>query len=641
MSKAKAKTPRVFVPLTKVDEEQRLVYGTITQEMLDKSGEVMDYTMSKPHFEKWSGDIHTASGGLSKGNLRVMHGLTVAGKLTELEFNDDDKSIEVCSKVVDDSEWEKVLEGCYTGFSVGGKYGKKWTEVIDGQQVKKFEAMPNEVSLVDNPCVPSATFSLVKADGHAEAIAFQVENDDEQWPGFAKAAGAEEEPATEEVKTEPAAEKPAAATAELDDGSAITNNMVVSKATEIAMAKADGTTWADHIGTAREELLKAFPPKKKDDAKKDDADASDGKKGKKKKGSDDEDKTDGGADEAAEGDDAKKADIAVVDRLAQVWKTSDGQTFDKKADAAEHEEALVKAAEANMTDAEKLAARLAKAMTPPTVVSAPDLFEDYDRLGKVVQALEQPFEDGQPKLEKGMYTVSRFANMLWDLGSLTRNIKKEGAVEDGDSSDATVSADMKAAMASLGESLKLYLSDQLTELLAGIDDDVCVETYDYYYRCSQENGDDQLAKDVCAVITDLRDPSREVRDELAKSFGYVAGELEVAEETIPETLQKRFEAMETENASFRKVAEDAVAQVETLAKRVQELADQPMPRAPNDAFIAHKEGDGQFLGKTAGSEEEKMAILQDMLKVHGAEGMATLMIKASQQRGQVLSLRQP
>ena len=74
MSKAKA---RVFVPLTKVDEEKRLVYGTITQEILDKLGEVMDYESSKPYFEKWSNEIHEASGGLSRdsgtGRLRGKH----------------------------------------------------------------------------------------------------------------------------------------------------------------------------------------------------------------------------------------------------------------------------------------------------------------------------------------------------------------------------------------------------------------------------------------------------------------------------------------------------------------------------------------------------------------------------------------
>src|SRR4051812_48550526 len=101
------KKARVFVPLMKVDEEQRLVFGKITAQEVDQSGEMMDYETSKPNFESWSAQIEAGSGGLSKGNLRVMHGLSVAGKLTDISYDDEDQSIEVCAKVVDDAEWNK------------------------------------------------------------------------------------------------------------------------------------------------------------------------------------------------------------------------------------------------------------------------------------------------------------------------------------------------------------------------------------------------------------------------------------------------------------------------------------------------------------------------------------------------------
>ena len=39
---------RLFVPIRKVDEEQRLVYGLATEEVVDKSDEIMDYATSKP-----------------------------------------------------------------------------------------------------------------------------------------------------------------------------------------------------------------------------------------------------------------------------------------------------------------------------------------------------------------------------------------------------------------------------------------------------------------------------------------------------------------------------------------------------------------------------------------------------------------
>src|SRR5690606_5462176 len=111
----------------------------------------------------------------------------------------ENKTIEVCSKVVDDAEWNKVLEGCYTGFSVGGKYGKKWNDKAeDGTSIKKYEAIPNEVSLVDNPCVPSATFSLVKADGAEEQVMFKAAADQSD-PGDENP----EQEVTEEVTDDP------------------------------------------------------------------------------------------------------------------------------------------------------------------------------------------------------------------------------------------------------------------------------------------------------------------------------------------------------------------------------------------------------------------------------------------------------
>jgi len=159
---------KIFVPLTKVDVEKRLVYGTLAAEELDRSGEVLDYASSKPHFQAWSGDIAKATEGKSVGNLRAMHGKVAAGKFTDLQFDDAARRIEAVAKVVDDTEWNKVLEGVYTGFSIGGKYGKTW----DDQGHRRYEAIPAEGSLVDYPCIPSATFKVVKADGSEEMRKF-------------------------------------------------------------------------------------------------------------------------------------------------------------------------------------------------------------------------------------------------------------------------------------------------------------------------------------------------------------------------------------------------------------------------------------------------------------------------------------
>jgi hypothetical protein len=159
---------KIFVPLTKVDIEKRLVYGTLAAEEPDRSQEVLDYASSKPHFEAWSSDISKATEGKSVGNLRAMHGKVAAGKFTDLHFDDEAKRIEAVAKVVDDTEWNKVLEGVYTGFSIGGKYGKTWTD----NGLRRYEAIPAEGSLVDYPCIPSATFKVMKADGSEELRKF-------------------------------------------------------------------------------------------------------------------------------------------------------------------------------------------------------------------------------------------------------------------------------------------------------------------------------------------------------------------------------------------------------------------------------------------------------------------------------------
>lgn len=159
----------IFARMTKVDEAQRTVTGVIANEALDRSGEVFDYESSKPLFEKWSSGIAKATDGKSVGNVRVMHSPAVAGVVKQLDMDDEAKAISVCAKIVDDNEWNKVLEGCYTGFSIGGSYARKW-KGDDGLQ--RYTADPVEVSIVDLPCNPDAQFSVIKADGAEELRKF-------------------------------------------------------------------------------------------------------------------------------------------------------------------------------------------------------------------------------------------------------------------------------------------------------------------------------------------------------------------------------------------------------------------------------------------------------------------------------------
>jgi hypothetical protein len=159
---------QLFMRLTKIDEEKRLVYGVATSEQPDRENEVCDYEGSKPYFQKWSESVQKDSQGKSKGNVREMHTLSACGTVEQIQFNDAAKQIEICAKVVDDAAWKKVKAGVYSGFSVGGRYAKTW----QAGGLTHYVADPVEVSLVDRPCVPNAVFQMVKANGVVEMRKF-------------------------------------------------------------------------------------------------------------------------------------------------------------------------------------------------------------------------------------------------------------------------------------------------------------------------------------------------------------------------------------------------------------------------------------------------------------------------------------
>jgi hypothetical protein len=164
---------KIFVPITKIDAARRLVYGVVTAEKPDASGEVCDYASTKPLYQQWSQKFASATDGKSLGNLRAMHGHVAAGKLIEIAFNDEEKQVEICGKVIDDAEWQKVEEGVYTGFSQGGRYLKRWSDPNE-RSLTRYTAEPLEVSLVDHPCLPEATFAVIKADGSTELRKFKT-----------------------------------------------------------------------------------------------------------------------------------------------------------------------------------------------------------------------------------------------------------------------------------------------------------------------------------------------------------------------------------------------------------------------------------------------------------------------------------
>jgi hypothetical protein len=149
-----------FMQLTKVDVAKKRIHGVFTAEVVDKSGEIADYDGTKAAIKAWSEEISKASKGKSKGNIRKMHGNEVCGKAVEIVYDDVAKAIHG-EVEVDDRTLEEADKGILNGFSIGGTYAKRWEDPAQ-KGVKRFIPKIAEVSVVDNPCVPSAIFDAIK-----------------------------------------------------------------------------------------------------------------------------------------------------------------------------------------------------------------------------------------------------------------------------------------------------------------------------------------------------------------------------------------------------------------------------------------------------------------------------------------------
>jgi len=161
-----------FAQIFKVDEAKHEVWGILTEETPDSMNEIFDYDSSKPYFEAWSERTKKVTNGLSLGALREMHQLIAVGKLIAMNCDDVLKRISIGAKVVDDDAWIKVTEGVLTGFSIGGRFVDTWKDKKN-KRLTRFTADPIEASLVDVPCLPTAVFESIKADGTVETKSFK------------------------------------------------------------------------------------------------------------------------------------------------------------------------------------------------------------------------------------------------------------------------------------------------------------------------------------------------------------------------------------------------------------------------------------------------------------------------------------
>lgn len=574
----------LLVPIYKVDEERRLVYGVATEEVLDKSHEIMDYETSKPYFEKWSQNAEKATGGQSLGNLRVMHQPIAAGKLTTISFDNDSKRIDIVAKVVDENEWQKVLEGVYTGFSMGGSYVKRWDDP-DVPGAKRFTANPCEISLVDNPCVPTAHFQVVKADGITEERMFKLY-----------------EPTSDEVS---------------------------ARATE--MAKAAGTgTWVDQIENAVAALKAehAAPPADDGEKKEEEADgeaASDDNKDDKTK---DDLKADDKKEEAdAEAEpEAKKATRADVEKtLRQVWQTADGRTHARKLDAIDHG---MGTPPASPVGAALAAAKAAIGGETPVVtvglVEAGAALVDF---AKVAEA---------HLMTKSLWHVGRLAELIESVSCIQSSLTYEKAAE-GD--DSTVPDDLAANISQLGKTFLAMAKEEMAELLAEVASRGAHADVATFALADDTRGliksigeDPELAKIGARNSTKDRDLLQKAHDSIV-----AAGAACVTEETgdmAKMVAGDELKKLADENTMLKGQITEALDGIRDLEKtftdRIEALRKEPTQMAPRTSVLEKTGGEG---GSSTGDGQSAVLIEELKKTSEGRSMLADAAIRASQQGG--------
>jgi hypothetical protein len=159
---------RLSMPIGKVDIERRMVSGFATLDNIDKQGDIVTTESSINAFKNF------------RGNLREMHQPSAVGKIVSFKedryFDPNEKKFysgvyvsAYVSKGAQDA-WEKVLDGTYTGFSIGGNI-KTWDDAFNEEMDKTIRVIKEydlyELSLVDSPANQFASIvSIEKQNGH-------------------------------------------------------------------------------------------------------------------------------------------------------------------------------------------------------------------------------------------------------------------------------------------------------------------------------------------------------------------------------------------------------------------------------------------------------------------------------------------
>lgn len=133
----------IYIPLIKVDEDQRMVYGYASTPSIDSDNEIIETSAIEKALPQY----------LKFPTIREMHQPRAVGKTTQADVSK--KGLYIGAKVVTDEAWKLVKEGVYKGFSVGGNVLKRI-----GNRIKELELL--EISLVDVPANKAAVIEVWK-----------------------------------------------------------------------------------------------------------------------------------------------------------------------------------------------------------------------------------------------------------------------------------------------------------------------------------------------------------------------------------------------------------------------------------------------------------------------------------------------
>ena len=145
---------RFYWPIAKVDAEQRMVWGYASTEAEDDQGEIISREALAAALDDY----------MRFANIREMHQPSAVGVATEAAV--DDKGLYLGAKIVDEDAWQKVVEGVYKGFSIGGRVTAR--DPADRRLITALRL--TEISVVDRPANPEAVFDCWKLSGGNMAV---------------------------------------------------------------------------------------------------------------------------------------------------------------------------------------------------------------------------------------------------------------------------------------------------------------------------------------------------------------------------------------------------------------------------------------------------------------------------------------